>query len=173
MRPWLRRLRGAVGMGLTWGAVGFFLGGLIELIWNVWPGFPLGPLVDIWPAALAYPGVLGGAAFSVVLGIAGRRRRFEELSLPRFAAWGAVGGLLVSLIPAAMVAVGLASTTIPVWQITASLAGPFALGGAVAASGSLALARMAEEPESLAAEVFVGELGPDDDETGERLGSGE
>lgn len=44
-----------------------------------------------------------------MLGIAERRRRFDELSLPRFAAWGAVGGVLLSLVPAAMVAVGLAS----------------------------------------------------------------
>jgi hypothetical protein len=57
--------------------------------------------------ALAVPGFVGGACFSVVLGIAGRRRRFEDLSLSRFAAWGALGGLLLSLVPAAMVAVGL------------------------------------------------------------------
>lgn len=149
MKKWLRRLRGAVGMGLTWGAGGFFAGGLIELIWNLWPGFPLGPLVDIWPAALAIPGFLGGTAFSVVLGIAGRRRSFDELSLPRFAAWGAVGGLLASLAPAALVALGLASPAVPVWQITAALAGPFALGSAIAASGSLALARLAEERQLL------------------------
>lgn len=164
MRKWLRRIRGAVGMGLTWGAAGAFTGGLIELIWNLWPGFPLGPVFDIWPAVLAYPGFLGGVAFSAVLGIAGRHRRFDELSLPRFAAWGAVGGLVVSLVPAAMVGLGLASTTIPAWQITAALAGPFALGSAIAASGSLALARMAEDRELPDAGPDAGELAPADDE---------
>ena len=50
---WLRRIRGALGMSLVWAAGGFGVGGLIELIYNLWPGFPLGPLFDIWPAVLA------------------------------------------------------------------------------------------------------------------------
>lgn len=164
MRKWLRRIRGALGMGLTWAIAGAFLGFLMEFV------DPTGEIVDIWPAALAYPGFLGGVAFSAVLGIAGRRRRFDELSLPRFAAWGAVGGLLVSLIPAALVALGLASTTVPVWQITAVLAGPFSLGSAIAAAGSLALARMAEEPDSLDAGADVAGVGPAEGEARERLG---
>jgi hypothetical protein len=113
------------------------------MIHNVWPN-PLGSLVDIWPAALGYPAFVGGVVFSTVLAVAGRRRRFDELSLPRFAAWGALGGLLVSLIPAAMVAIGLATTNIPLWKITAALVVPLTLGSAFAAAGSLALARMAE-----------------------------
>jgi uncharacterized membrane protein YjfL (UPF0719 family) len=144
MQEWRRRVRGALGLALTWAVGGAFLGFAIEMVHNVWPN-PLGSLVDIWPAALGYPAFFGGLAFSAVLGIAARRRRFDELSLPKFAAWGAVGGLLVSLIPAAMVTVGLASLNVPVWQITAALAGPLILGTAVAAAGSLALARMAED----------------------------
>lgn len=163
-RRWLRRIRGAIGMGLTWAIAGAFLGFLMEFV------DPTGEIVDIWPAALAYPGFVGGVAFSAVLGIAGRHRRFDELSLPRFAAWGAVGGLLVSLVPAALVALGLASTTVPVWQITAVLAGPFSLGSAIAASGSLALARLAEEPESLSAGADVTEVAPAGDEARKRLG---
>ena len=96
----------------------------------------------------AYPAFLGGVTFSAVLGIAGRRRRLDEMSLPRFAAWGAVGGLLVSLIPAAMVAVGLAtlaSNAPGVWLLTAVVGGPVTLGSAISAAGSLALARRAEE----------------------------
>lgn len=148
MRAWLRRIRGALGMGLTWGVAGFLAGIVIEVIHNIWPN-PLGAAVDIWPAALGYPAFFGGVAFSVVLGIAGRRRRFDELSLPRVAAWGAIGGLLVSLIPATLVALGLATPNVPLWQITLALVGPLALGGAVAASGSLALARMADDRELL------------------------
>jgi len=37
-------------------------------------------------------GFVGGAVFSVVLGTTEGRRRFDQMSLPRFAAWGAVGG---------------------------------------------------------------------------------
>jgi hypothetical protein len=144
MKGWLRRIRGAVGMGLTWAIAGFVAGMGIELIHNVWPN-SIGSAVDIWPAALAYPGFLGGIAFSAVLGIAARRRRFDELTVPRVAAWGAIGGLFVSLIPAIMVATGLASTSEPVWLLTLAVAGPFMAGGAIAASATLALARMSED----------------------------
>ena len=70
MNSWWRRIRAAVGLGLTW-AVGWGLVGLgIEVIHNVWPN-PIGSLVDIWPAALGYPAFFGGVVFSTVLGIAG------------------------------------------------------------------------------------------------------
>ncbi len=169
MKKWLRRIRGAVGMGLTWAVGGFLVGAGIEVIHNVWPN-PLGSLVDIWPATLGYPAFLGGLAFSSVLGIAGRRRRFDELSLPRFAAWGAVGGLLVSLFPAAMVVMGLATPNVPLGQITAMLVGPLTFGGAVAASGSLALARMAEDRGLLDANEDVADVGLTEEETRELLG---
>jgi len=169
MKKWLRRIRGAVGMGLTWAVVGFLAGIGIEVIHNIWPN-PIGSAVDIWPAVLAYPGFFGGVAFSTVLGIAGRRRRFDELSLPGVAAWGAVGGLVVSLIPAAMVAIGLATPNIPLWQITLALLGPFSLGGAIAACGSLALARMAEDRELLVDSRDVADVGLTEKEERELLG---
>lgn len=172
MNKWLMRLRGAIGMGLTWAVGGAFVGGMIELTWNLWPGFPIGPLVDMWPQTLAIPGFLAGLVFSGVLGLAGRNRRFDELSLPRFAAWGAVGGLLASLAPVAVVALGLGSPNVPVWQITVALAGPLALGSAIAASGSLLLARMAEEPEPLDAAPDAAELELTETETRELLGDG-
>jgi len=158
MNKWLRRIRGALGMGLSWAVVGFVAGAGIELIHNLWPN-PLGSAVDIWPMALALPGFLGGVAFSAVLGIAGRRRRFDELSMPRVAAWGAVGGFLVSLAPTAMVFMGLATANVSVWQITLALVGPFTLGGAAAASGTLALARMADDQELLAESKDVADVG--------------
>ena len=169
MRNWLRRVRGAIGMGLFWGLGGFAAGMVIELIHNLWPN-PLGALVDIWPAALAYPGFVGGVAFSAVLGIAGRRKRFDELSIPKVAAWGALGGLLVCLIPAAMVALGWATPNIPLWQITAALAGPFVLGGALAAGASLALARASEDSELLDAGLDVAGVGLTTEEAEQLLG---
>ncbi len=169
MNSWWRRVRAAVGLGLTW-AVGWGLVGLgIEVIHNVWPN-PIGSLVDIWPAALGYPAFFGGVVFSTVLGIAGRRRRFDELSLPRFAAWGAVGGVLVSLFPAAMVSVGLASANVDLWLFTAIIIGPLSLLSAVSASGSLMLARMAEDRELLDASADVAEVGLTGDEAQKLLG---
>jgi hypothetical protein len=169
MTKWLRRIRGAFGMGLVWGAGGFLAGMGIELIHNIWPN-ALGSMVDIWPAALAYPAFLGGVAFSTVLGIVGRRRRFDELSMPKVAASGALGGLVASLFPAAMVALGLATPNIPSWQITAAIAGPLTFGSAAAAAVSLALARMAEDRELLDASDDVADVGLSDDEERQLLG---
>ena len=168
MSNWLRRIRGALGMGLTWAIAGFLLGGVIELIHNIWPN-PIGSAVDIWPAVLAYPGFVGGVAFSAVLGVAGRRRRFDELSLPTVAAWGALGGLIVSLIPAAMVTLGLATPNVPLWQLTLGLLGPFGIGGAIAASGSLALARSADDRELLDESRDVADVGLSTEEQRELL----
>ena len=169
MNSWLRRLRGALGMGLTWGVAGFIAGMGIELIHNIWPN-PVGAAVDIWPAALAYPGLVGGVAFSVVLGVAARRRRFDELSMPAVAGWGALGGLLVSLIPAAMVAVGLATSNGSVAQITLALLGPFTVGGAIAASASRAVARRAEDRMLLEESDQVAEVGLSPEEQRTLLG---
>ena len=171
MKSWVRRIRGALGMGLTWGAVGFATGMVIELIHNIWPN-PVGGAVDIWPAALMYPGILGGIAFSAVLGIAGRRSRLDELTLPRVALWGGVGGLLVAMIPAAMVLLGFATPNAPLWRITLGIAGPFALGGAAAASASLALARRADDRALLESGDEVAEVGLTPEERRELLGRG-
>ena len=90
MKKWLRRLRGAVGMGLTW-AVGWAITGvLVGVASLLLPNLPWDAFFAVFDAplpALAIPGFVGGAIFSMVLGVVGRRRRFHELSLPRFAAW--------------------------------------------------------------------------------------
>ena len=157
MKKWLRRIRGAVGMGLTWAAGWPLFGVLIGVTSRLLPGLPWDSFFEVFDAplpALAIPGFFGGALFSMVLGIAGRRRRFDELSLPRFAAWGAVGGLLLSLMPAALVAVGLASLGRPdagLWKITATIGGPLILLSALSACGSLMLARMAVDRKLLEA----------------------
>ena len=75
MQNWLRRIRGPVGMVLTWTAAGALVGALIELGNNAVPGgLPMGSLVDVWPPVLALVGLLGGVVYSSVLGFAGSRR---------------------------------------------------------------------------------------------------
>jgi hypothetical protein len=139
-------------MGLTWAAGWAVFGLVIGVTSTVFPNLPFWDaffrVFDAPLPSLAVPAFFGGALFSLVLGVAGRNRRFHELSLPRFTAWGAAGGLLVSLIPAAMVSVGLATfnggTVLGLWQLTAVISVPLmALSGASAA-GSLLLARRAE-----------------------------
>jgi hypothetical protein len=164
MKKWLRRIRGAVGMGLTWAAGWALFGVLIGVASVLLPGLPWDAVFEVFDAplpALAVPGFFGGAIFSAVLGVAGRRRSFEELSLPRFAAWGALGGLLLGLLPAALVAMGLATLGregLGLWRLTAVISVPLTLLSAASASGSLMLARMAEDRERIVA--GGGRVGP-------------
>jgi hypothetical protein len=148
-------------MGLLWAVGGAGVGGLIELLDNVLPGgLAMASAVDMWPQTLAIPSFLGGVVFAVVLGIAGRRRRFDELSLPQFTGWGAVAGLLLG---------GYAvSNGAPVL-----LMGITTLWSAIAAAGSLALARKAEDRELLAAGAGVADAGLTEGEARQLLGRGD
>jgi hypothetical protein len=144
MTKWLTRVRGAVGMGLTW-AAGWAVAGLaIGVASLLLPRLPWHLFFDVFDAplpALAIPGFFGGIFFSIVLGIAARHRRFDELSLPVFAAWGALGGLLLTLFPLVLSAVGLATLNVNPWPAIAVIGVPFMLLGAASASVSLMLAR--------------------------------
>ncbi|MEZ4417022.1 MAG: hypothetical protein R3E10_14820 [Gemmatimonadota bacterium] len=140
MKKLMRRLRGALGMGLSW-AVGWGLAGvLIGVVWTL--GVPMEWFVDVFDAplpALAIPGFFAGTAFSFVLGVAGRRRRFEELSLPGFTALGAVGGLLLGLVP--VIAAGVALSAVG----AAVVLGTLTVLSAGSAAGTLWIARGADE----------------------------
>jgi len=82
----------------------------------------------------------------------------------RFRIGAAVGMGLTWAVPAWIVGMGIElihnvwpnPPNVPLWQITAGLAGPLMLGSAVAASGTLWLARWAEDRERL----DPGEEGP-------------
>jgi hypothetical protein len=149
-------------MGLTWAVEWVLAGLLIGMTSKLLPGLPWDWFFGVFDAplpALAIPGFFGGLFFSMVLGIAAHRRRFRDLSLPLFAAWGASGGLLLTLFPFALVAVGLASLNASPWTIIAAIGGPFILLGAVSASVSLMLARTAEGRELAGASEDLAEVG--------------
>jgi hypothetical protein len=161
MTTWLRRLRGAMGMGVTWAVAWAVAGVLIGVTSVLLPALPWNAFFDVFDAplpTLAIPGFVGGAIFSLVLGVVGRRHRFEELSVPKFAAWGAFGGLMLSLVPALAVALGVLDPTggkHDLWYETAVIAGPFIILSALSAAGSLMVARArrgerARQPEYLA-----------------------
>lgn len=147
MTGWLRRARGAIGMGVTW-AIGWAVAGILIGVSSILlPFLPWNAFFRVFDAplpALALPGFIAGIFFSFVLGVAGRRRRFSELSLPVFAAWGAVGGLMVSLVPGTMAAVGLATLAVPALPLTIAIAIPSVILGAASAAVTLALARRAQ-----------------------------
>lgn len=151
MKKWLRRIRGAIGMGLLWAALWAPVGVLIGMIVD-----PDGSMDEMWVAVGAYPGFLGGVVFSVVLGIAARRRRLDELSISRVAAWGALAGVLVGALP---FAVGEPDPELPILLLGSVVVGSITLLSAVSAAGSLALARRAEKRALHAAGADVPEVG--------------
>ena len=101
--------------------------------------FPL----DDWLMPTTFLGFLGGTTFSIVLGIADRRRRFEELSLMRFGAWGAFVGLIGGVLAVAIWQVDDGLGPI-LWDRAISLISSSILLSAISASSTLALARKAE-----------------------------
>jgi hypothetical protein len=115
-------------MGFTWAAA-WSAAGLV-------PRWVLGFNADVpFPLVFGVLGFFAGVTFSGLLALTESHRRFDQLSIPRFAAWGATGGLLLSAVFAQAASLG--------WGDLLAIAPTFALASAVCASGSLAVARRA------------------------------
>ena len=148
-----RYIRGAVGMGLTWAVGWSVIAPLLDVFeWvfqgggtpQILLGIPLGAIL----------GFFNGGVFSVLLAVAGRRRRFDEMSIPRFAALGALVPLLMMVAFVVLVG-GIGYLFTPDALGTATV---LALTGAGFAAGTLALARKAEDRELLEAGADVAEV---------------
>ena len=153
MNGWLRRVRGAIGMGLTWGAAWLGAGLVIMLGFLLMTG-STGADVP-YPLGFGALGFLAGTTFSGVLGLVEGRRRFDQMSLPRFTGWGAVGGLLLSTMFVATVSLVEDPTFIRNLPLLGAV---FSGAGAACAGGALMLARRAER-QMLEAGEAPGELG--------------
>jgi hypothetical protein len=128
MQNWMRRIRGTVGMGLTW-AVAWSAAGLV-------PRWVLGFNPDApFPIIFGVLGFIAGVIFSGLLVMSAGRRRFDQMSLPRFAGWGAAGGILLSVV--------FAKAASLAWGDVLVIVPTLALASAACASGSLAVARRA------------------------------
>ena len=149
MKKWLRRIRAAIGIGLTWAAAWFGAGLMLLLVVGV------GAADVPFPLFFGLLGFLAGATFSAILGILGGKRKFADMSLPRFAGWGALGGLLLSGV--VVWAAGPAGELLVLGPV-------FALAGAISAAGTLALARRTEERVLLEARAEAAEAGLNIDE---------
>ena len=103
MRGWLQRIRGAIGIGVTWAAGWAPIGAAVGTVlhWLLPGAGGLGGVIVLNATTFAALGFVGGALFATVLRLTEGRRRFDELRVPRFAGWGAVGGLLLGGIAAA------------------------------------------------------------------------
>ena len=128
MRKSLRRIRGAIGMGFTWAAALFAVGSLPRWVFGVQTDVPI-PLVS------GVFGFIAGVTFSAILVLTEGRRSFDQMSIRRFAGWGAISGLLLSALWANAVSLR--------WGEVLAIAPTFAVVCAVCASGSLAMARRA------------------------------
>ena len=126
MRNWLRRIRGAIGMGLIWAAA-WAAAGMV-------PRWVFGFNADVpFPLVFGVLGFIAGIIFAGLLALTERRRTFEQMSLPRYAAWGAVGGVLLSAVFTRVASLGAGDAL--------AIVPTFVLASAACASGSLAMAR--------------------------------
>ena len=136
MTTWPRRVRGALLMALTWALVWAPAAVVVGILID-----PDGSMDEMWIAIGAYAGFLGGLVFAVVLWLAARHRRFEELSVRRFAAWGAAAGFVVGTLPFLL---GTPTAAVPLWQLAGPVVAALTLLSAASAAGSQTLARSRE-----------------------------
>lgn len=160
MMRWARRLRGAVGTGLTW-AAGWAVAGIGIGASTLLPWHPFGSFLKVMDAplpAMAIPGFFAGLFFAAVVGVAARRIHFKDISTAQFVAWGAVGGALLVLFPFLLVAIGLASTEGSAHSagfVISAIAPVFVALSSASAAATLFIARRAEDRET-------GELGTEE-----------
>jgi hypothetical protein len=163
MQKWLRRARGALGMGVAWGLAWFGAGMVLLLI--------VGPdAADVpFPLGFGLLGFLAGTLFSGILGLVERGRGFHQLSLPRVVGWGAAGGLLFSVLFALTATLTGAGALLDDLVLLGPL---FAAAGAASAGGALALARRADDRALPNAESDMGAAELEEHGPRNRLGRG-
>jgi hypothetical protein len=123
------------------------------------------------PFALLFAplGFITGIIFSGILVAIEGRRKFDRMSLPRFAGWGAVSGLLLS----GIFVVGAALRGASLWREFLTFGPALAIASAVCAAGSLAVARRAERRELPGPSGDPDEAGLTEQEKRELLGRGD
>ena len=152
MKKWLRRVRGAVLMGLIWAVVWLPVGLLVGMIVD-----PNGTMDEPWVFVGTFPGFLAGIFFSVVLGIAARRRRLDELSIAKVAGWGAVAGVLIGALP--FILGDQDGRTGRLWLLPVVVISAITLLSTVSAAASLMLARTSDTLELTEAGADMAEVG--------------
>jgi hypothetical protein len=119
-------------MGLVWAAAWSAVG--------VVPRWVLGFNGDLpFPIVFGALGFIAGVTFSGLIVLTEGHRRFDQMSLPRFAGWGAIGGILLGTVFATTGSLG--------WRDVLAIVPTFGFASAVCAAGSLAVARRAVRQE--------------------------
>jgi hypothetical protein len=142
----LRRLRGALSIGLLWGAA-WATCGVALAAWRVLFGRPhfadpsryLGRFMWTGGTALGVCGLVAGAAFALALSRAERNRDVAGLSPRRAARWGALAGAVAGLIVIPLLGI----LSVPVVAIGAGIMGAV---GSIFAFGTVRLAQGGAAP---------------------------
>ncbi len=157
---WRRRVRGAIGMGIIWGFAWLVAGLILLAIVGL-------DAADVpFPLFFGFLGFWAGVVFSAIFGSIERGRSVAQMTVPRFASWGAVGGIVLALLVVAIATLGGDSGAEML-----VLAPVFAVSGAISAAGSLALARKAARGDLLAS-TNAAEFERYDGDSTERIGDG-
>ncbi len=142
MRKLLRRLRGLMGVGLTWGTlwggigagIGLLVGVMSPEVW-MWTN----PILD-YAIGIGLYGFFSGVGFGTLLSVGEGRRTILDLSLGKVAVFGVLGAVLVPVAFGMMGAFAAGTTVVDIIEavlLTGVLGGTFA-------PGSVAIARRAE-----------------------------
>lgn len=142
MNGFLRRLRGLLGVGVTWGAlwsgigaaIGFVIGVVNPDAWTL-----ANPVVD-WALGMGAYGVISGFGFGALLSLGEGSKVLRELSLKRVALWGVLGSAAVPLLFGAFGFFEAGTTLLDVLQAM----GVTAMLGGTSAPGAVAIARRTE-----------------------------
>jgi hypothetical protein len=165
-----RRLRGALGNALVWGAAWFLVAFVIAavlLVLGIVP--PDASILDVLvglPIRIGVAGCFAGGVFSLVIGLLYGGRRLTDISWVRF---GIGGGLAMALfMPPLYQLLNILSGTGPIpWRFLLDDVPWMTVMGGVAAAGTLRVAQYAER-------LRLGRSSdrPEAAEDGERLTSG-
>jgi hypothetical protein len=100
VRALLLKLRGVVGVGVTWGAIWAALGALLGVVLGaIRPqDVDLGETPVRIAVILGIAGSISGTAFALMVSLLERGRTLLDVSLARVAVWGAAGAAVVPLL---------------------------------------------------------------------------
>ncbi|MDH3207506.1 MAG: hypothetical protein OEO79_12975 [Gemmatimonadota bacterium] len=138
MPRWLKVIRGMIRTGLIFAAGVAVVASMVAgIVWLLPGGGGDRELVRMVVASAIWSFPIG-MAFSGFLAIGARRRSFDELSIPRFAALGSGAGLLLFAL--------LATNAWQAWSVSTAIANAtiFVLLGGGAATATLVIARKAK-----------------------------
>ena len=142
MNRLVRRLRGLLGVGLTWGAlwsaigagIGLMLGVLSPEVWDL-----TNPILK-WTIGMGLYGTVSGVGFGTLLSLREGRRTIFDLSLRQTAILGVLGSAAVPLLFGALGTFEVGTTTA---EVIGAILVTGVLGG-TSAPAVIAIARKAE-----------------------------